>query len=96
MPISTSDFALLDVGSNRGSFARAFLDAAPNAQLIGRRARRARRRSPAPDLARTELIAARIEDVALETGRFDIVHSCHTIEHLAHPARVLADHCAAC
>ena len=35
---------------------------------------------------------ARIEEVALETGRFDIVHSCHTIEHLAEPARVLADH----
>src|SRR5262249_22613263 len=46
----------------------------------------------AQGLARTDLISARIEDVPLETARFDIVHSCHTIEHLAHPARVLADH----
>ena len=44
------------------------------------------------DLERTELIEARIEEAALETGRYDVVHSCHTIEHLAHPARTLADH----
>jgi 2-polyprenyl-3-methyl-5-hydroxy-6-metoxy-1,4-benzoquinol methylase len=31
------------------------------------------------------LVQARIEDAPLETGRFDIVHSCHTIEHLAEP-----------
>ena len=42
--ISASDFALLDVGSNRGSFARAFLEAAPNANIVGRRAGRTRRR----------------------------------------------------
>src|SRR5476649_853554 len=29
----TSEFSLLDVGSNRGSFVRAFLDAAPNANV---------------------------------------------------------------
>ncbi|MDE3113983.1 MAG: methyltransferase domain-containing protein [Pseudomonadota bacterium] len=83
--------ALLDVGSNRGSFARAFVDEAPNAHVL----------AIEPDervvescrgLERTEIVAARIEDVPLETGRFDIVHSCHTIEHLANPARVLADH----
>ncbi len=37
-------------------------------------------------------IHARIEDAALLTNGFDIVHSCHTIEHLADPASVLADH----
>jgi hypothetical protein len=42
-------------------------------------------------LERCELHLARIEDTPLESGRFDIVHSCHTIEHLAHPGRVLAD-----
>jgi 2-polyprenyl-3-methyl-5-hydroxy-6-metoxy-1,4-benzoquinol methylase len=87
----TKDLALLDVGSNRGSFARAFLDAAPEASIV----------AVEPDeriadlcagLERTELMRARIEDAALETGRFDIVHSCHTIEHLADPMRVLADH----
>jgi hypothetical protein len=30
--------------------------------------------------------------VALETRRFDAIHSCHTIEHLIHPAQTLADH----
>ena len=29
---------------------------------------------------------------AFADGTFDIVHSCHTIEHLASPAAVLADH----
>ncbi len=87
----SSDLKLLDVGSNRGSFARAFVEEAPSAHIV----------AIEPDervvescrgLARTELVAARIEDAPLETGRFDIVHSCHTIEHLANPARVLADH----
>jgi SAM-dependent methyltransferase len=85
------DFTILDVGSNRGSFAKALLDAAPNAFLT----------AVEPDervvescagFRRTELMHARIEDAALESGRFDIVHSCHTIEHLAHPMQVLEDH----
>ena len=87
----STSFSLLDVGSNRGSFARALLDAAPLADIVAV--------EPDPRVAqscgaleRTSLLAARIEDAALETGRFDVVHSCHTIEHLAHPARVLADH----
>src|SRR5262249_13311501 len=72
-------------------FAKAFLAAAPNAQLTAIEPDERVVRSCA-DLERTELIASRIEDAALESGRFDVVHSCHTIEHLAHPARVLADH----
>ena len=83
--------ALLDVGSNRGSFARAFLEAAPKANIVAvepdERVAAFLRRTAAH---RTD--QARIEDVPLETGRFDIVHSCHTIEHLAHPAHALADH----
>ncbi len=86
-----SDIALLDVGSNRASFARKFLEAAPNATIVAVEPDE-RVADCAQELARTELINARIEDVPLETGRFDIVHSCHTIEHLAHPAHVLADH----
>lgn len=87
----SANLSLLDVGSNRGSFARAFLDAAASSQIM----------AVEPDdrvaqscalLERCEVVQARIEEVALETGRFDIVHSCHTIEHLADPARVLADH----
>jgi SAM-dependent methyltransferase len=83
--------SLLDVGSNRGSFARAFLDAAPAAKILAVEPDERVARSCA-GIDRTELMQARIESAALETNRFDIVHSCHTIEHLADPARVLADH----
>ena len=89
------DFAnmidILDVGSNRGSFARAFLDAAPNAHLTAVEPDE-RVAQSSSGLERCDVIQARIEDTALESSRFDIVHSCHTIEHLANPARVLADH----
>ncbi|MBV9992712.1 MAG: class I SAM-dependent methyltransferase [Alphaproteobacteria bacterium] len=81
--------ALLDVGSNRGSFVKAFLAAAPNAHVV---AVEPDERVAQSCAGLAELIEARIEDAALESGRFDVVHSCHTIEHLAHPARTLADH----
>jgi len=87
----STSFSLLDVGSNRGSFARAMLGAAPGADLVAIEPDERVALSCA-GLERTTLLGARIEDVALETGRFDVVHSCHTIEHLAHPAHVLADH----
>jgi 2-polyprenyl-3-methyl-5-hydroxy-6-metoxy-1,4-benzoquinol methylase len=87
----SADLALLDVGSNRGSFARAFLEAAPTASIVAVEPDE-RVAESCGKLDRCELVHARIEDAALETGRFDIVHSCHTIEHLAEPARVLADH----
>jgi SAM-dependent methyltransferase len=86
-----SVLSLLDVGSNRGSFAKAFIDAAPNAQLVAVEPDE-RVVNSCATLERTELVASRIEDAALETERFDVVHTCHTIEHLAHPARALADH----
>jgi SAM-dependent methyltransferase len=86
-----ADLALLDVGSNRGSFAKAFLAAAPNAHIVAVEPDE-RVAQTCGTLERTELIEARIEEAALEGSRFDIVHSCHTIEHLAHPASVLADH----
>jgi SAM-dependent methyltransferase len=87
----TSEISLLDVGSNRGSFARAFLNAAPQARLTAVEPDE-RVASSCAGLSRTQLIEARIEAVALETGRFDVIHSCHTIEHLIHPAHTLADH----
>ncbi len=84
-------FSLLDVGSNRGSFARALLDATSNSTIVAVEPDERVAQSCA-GLQRLELHVGRIEDSALESGRFDIVHSCHTIEHLAHPAQVLADH----
>jgi len=86
-----NDFSVLDVGSNRGSFARAFLNAAPQARLIAVEPDE-RVAANCAGLERTHLIRERIENVALETSRFDAIHSCHTIEHLIHPARTLADH----
>jgi len=83
--------ALLDVGSNRGSFAKAFLNAAPNAQLTAIEPDE-RFAASCADLPRTELIQARLECTELPAGRFDIVHSCHTIEHLAEPFAALKDH----
>ncbi|MEJ0027518.1 MAG: class I SAM-dependent methyltransferase [Rhizomicrobium sp.] len=86
-----TEFTLLDVGSNRGSFARAFLDAAPDAHLVAVEPDE-RVAANCAGLPHTHLIRERIENVALETGRFDAIHSCHTIEHLVHPAATLADH----
>ena len=82
---------VLDVGSNRGSFARQFLAAAPHAALVAVEPDTRVVHSVA-DLERTELVCARIEDVRFADDHFDIVHSCHTIEHLASPGKVLADH----
>lgn len=82
---------LLDVGSNRGRFAAAFLDAAPNARITAVEPDE-RYAGSCEDLPRTELIWSRIEDTGLPDARFDIVHSCHTIEHLAHPFAGLKDH----
>ena len=89
--VLTDEISLLDVGSNRGSFARAFLETAPEARIVAVEPDE-RVADAARDLERTELIVSRIEHAALESNRFDIVHSCHTIEHLAEPMRVLADH----
>lgn len=86
-----TEFSALDVGSNRGSFARTFLTAAPYATLTAVEPDE-RFASSCAGLPRTELFNARIEELALETARYDVVHSCHTIEHLAHPAHILADH----
>ena len=82
---------LLDVGSNRGSFARQFLTVAPNASILAVEPDK-RVAHSVDGLAGVELICARIEDVSLADESFDIVHSCHTIEHLAYPGRVLAEH----
>jgi SAM-dependent methyltransferase len=83
--------ALLDVGSNRGSFARAFLHAAPAASITAVEPDE-RFAASCADLPRTDLIQARIENTTLPPERFDIVHSCHTIEHLAAPFAALKDH----
>ena len=87
----SDDITVLDVGSNRGSFARALLNAAPSAILVALEPDE-RIAALCAGLERTQLAVSRIEDAALESGRFDIIHSCHTLEHLAEPKRILGDH----
>ena len=83
--------ALLDVGSNRGRFAAAFLEAVPQAEIIAVEPDE-RYADSCAELPRTKLVRSRIEDASLADACFDIVHSCHTIEHLAHPFASLKDH----
>lgn len=83
--------ALLDVGSNRGSFARAFLDAAPNAKLTALEPDE-RFADSSAGLPRTEMVYARIEHASFADGQFDVIHSCHTIEHLGEAFAALKDH----
>jgi len=44
------------------------------------------------DIERAESVCARIEDASFPDESFDIIHSCHTIEHLGSPNAVLAEH----
>jgi SAM-dependent methyltransferase len=82
---------LLDVGSNRGRFAAAFLEAATRACVTAVEPDE-RYADSSAGLPRTRLVRSRIEDTTLADASFDIVHSCHTIEHLAHPLASLRDH----
>ncbi|HEU0096979.1 MAG TPA: class I SAM-dependent methyltransferase [Rhizomicrobium sp.] len=86
-----ASLAVLDVGSNRGSFARALLDAAPRAALTALEPDE-RYADSSAGLERTELVQARTEYTHFDDVRFDIVHSCHTIEHLGEPFAALIDH----
>ncbi len=83
--------SLLDVGSNRGRFVAVFLDAATQARVTAVEPDE-RYADSCAGLPRTELIQSRIENVVLADASFDIVHSCHTIEHLANPFASLKDH----
>lgn len=87
----TAPLALLDVGSNRGSFARAFLDAAPGATLTALEPDE-RFADSSAGLPRTEMVYARIEHTSFADAQFDIIHSCHTIEHLGEAFAALKDH----
>src|SRR6185312_10867347 len=68
-----------------------FLDAAPKAQITAVEPDE-RYAGSCENLPRTELIWSRIENTKLADASFDIVHSCHTIEHLANPFASLKDH----
>jgi SAM-dependent methyltransferase len=82
---------VLDVGSNRGSLARALLAEAPRARLVCVEPDE-RVASSCARIDRIENVCARIEDTSFPDESFDIIHSCHTIEHLGSPNAVLAEH----
>jgi len=82
---------VLDVSSNRGSFARALLAEAPRARLTCVEPDE-RVAVSCADVERVESVCARIEDTSFPDETFDIIHSCHTIEHLKSPNEVLAEH----
>ncbi len=82
---------VLDVGSNRGSFCTSLKTQAPNAKIV----------AVEPDWTfsetyqqnpNVEMIQDRIENVRLRSDSFDLVYSCHTLEHLRSPAKTLYDH----
>jgi 2-polyprenyl-3-methyl-5-hydroxy-6-metoxy-1,4-benzoquinol methylase len=82
---------VLDVGANRGSFALELKSAYPKAQIIGIE----------PDERVVGLWAgkpgftwlnARLEDTRLEAEGFDLVYSCHTLEHLRSARESLLAH----
>src|SRR5688572_635616 len=82
---------VLDVGSNRGAFARALAAAAPGARLTCVEPDE-RVAASCADIERAETVCARIEHTRFPDETFDVIHSCHTIEHLRSPAAVLAEH----
>jgi len=87
--IASDHFHLIDIGSNRGRFLEALMEAYPAAETVAVEPDERVAQSAA---GKAELHVARIETLAFDAGRFDVVHSCHTIEHLAHPLRILKDH----
>jgi SAM-dependent methyltransferase len=83
--------SVLDVGAGRGNFVRRFLSAAPNASLTAIEPDQ-RQSWACAFLNRSKVISTPIEETCLPDEYSDIVHSGHTLEHLAAPYSVLADH----
>ncbi|MGF1626156.1 MAG: methyltransferase domain-containing protein [Alphaproteobacteria bacterium] len=79
---------ILDIGSNRGAFVEAAGRRWPQASItaIEPDQRVVGHYAAMPGL---KLLVARIEDVALEEGAYDLIHCSHTLEHLADPVAAL-------
>lgn len=83
--------SVLDVGAGRGAFVRGFLSAAPRAVVTAIEPNE-RQAWACAFLNRSNVISKPIEDADLPDEQFDVVHSCHTIEHLESPLTALSDH----
>jgi SAM-dependent methyltransferase len=80
---------LIDVGSHRSDFLAAATAVFPAAEAV---AVEPDARVAATAAGKAEVHIARIETLKFDAGVFDVVHSCHTLEHLARPLRTLKDH----
>ncbi len=84
-------FQVLDIGANRGAFALELKTAYPKAKIIGiepdERVVGAWAGKPG-----FTWLHARLEDTRLETEGFDVVYSCHTLEHLKSAREALVAH----
>jgi len=82
---------VLDAGAGRGAFVRVFLNAAPHAEVTAVEPDQGKAWACA-FRGRSTVIAKSIEDARLPDMHFDIVHSCHTLEHVAGVKAMLEDH----
>lgn len=85
---------VLDIGANRGAFTLELKAAYPKAQIIGIEPdeRVVGAWSGRPGFT---WLHARLEDTRLENEGFDVIYSCHTLEHLKSPREALLAHRAA-
>ncbi|MEM8785349.1 MAG: class I SAM-dependent methyltransferase [Pseudomonadota bacterium] len=82
---------LLDVGSSRGSFILGARELWPDCDIVAVEPDQSV--TSAYDMRRDiRFIGQRIEQVGFDRESFDLIYSCHTLEHLADPVRVLEDH----
>lgn len=82
---------VLDVGANRGAFCTAIKSLASNAFITALEPDE-RVIDAYENVDRVTLVQARIEDIEFESEGFDLIYSCHTLEHLKSPRETLTDH----
>ncbi|GHF19478.1 hypothetical protein GCM10017044_12670 [Kordiimonas sediminis] len=73
--------AVLDIGSNRGDFLTTFLKINPTCEFVAVEPDN-RVLSEYPTSSNLSVIIDRIENVELPANHFDLVYSCHTLEHV--------------
>lgn len=83
-------FTILDVGANRGAFFTAVLKAFPKAHVTAVEPDE-RVNAYAAD-PRLDPVPLRIEETNFAEGKFDLLYSSHTLEHLKSPRETLAQH----